>query len=53
MWPKGALFVMATSATSINRDRLEQPLTLADIVRQARLQFEDLGVIWSGLLSCL
>ena len=36
---------MAT-ATWINRDRLKQPLTLAEIVRQARLQFENLGVVW-------
>ena len=32
MWPKGAPYVMATNPTSINRDRLEQPLTLADIL---------------------
>jgi hypothetical protein len=58
MWPKGAPCVMATNTTWINRDRVEQPLTLADIVRQARLQLqcEDLGVAWSectGWLSCL
>jgi len=32
MWPKGAPYVMATNATLINRDRLEQPLTLAGIL---------------------
>jgi hypothetical protein len=29
MWPK---YVMATNPTWINRDRLKQPLTLADIL---------------------
>jgi hypothetical protein len=32
MWPKGAPYVMATNPTWINRDRLKQPLTLADIL---------------------
>ena len=32
MWSKGAPYVMATNPTWINRDRLEQPLTLADIL---------------------
>jgi uncharacterized protein len=32
MWPKGAPYVMVTNATWINRDTLEQPLTLADIL---------------------
>jgi uncharacterized protein len=32
MWPKGAPYVMVTNVTWINRETLEQPLTLADIL---------------------